>query len=449
MLFATQNPPGVYGGRKTLSRAFRNRFLELHFDDIPQNELATIIEERCTLAKSYAEKFVAVYTDLQSRRQGSRLFAGKHGFITLRDMFRWAGRNPANAAWSYQEIANDGYMMLAERVRNPEEKRTVQDVLEKHFKVRIDVDSLYTFERITATNGTFGPRLVAAMERGELNGIVWTPALCRLFTLVSRCIEFKEPVLLVGETGCGKTSVCQVLSKVLQQTLTIVNCHEHSETADFLGSQRPMRRRGQILADLVHESQVLVGQLVTLSSPPVTESIQRLATAMGLTEDPAKKVSIITDILDQLAPQLSVVTDLLQTELRAKFAHIQELATAAKTLFEWQDGPLIESMRDGNLFLLDEISLADDSVLERLNSVLEPGRLLVLAEKGGDTVEELRGHENFAVLATMNPGGDYGKKELSPALRNRFSEIWVPTISDRTNLLQLGNREKTRQRMSE
>lgn len=39
MLFATQNPPGLYGGRKVLSRAFRNRFLELHFDDIPQDEL--------------------------------------------------------------------------------------------------------------------------------------------------------------------------------------------------------------------------------------------------------------------------------------------------------------------------------------------------------------------------------------------------------------------------
>lgn len=25
----------------------------------------------------------------------------------------------------------------------------------------------------------------------------------------------------------------------------------------------------------------------------------------------------------------------------------------------------------------------------------------------------------------MNPGGDYGKKDLSPALRNRFTEIWV------------------------
>lgn len=28
-LFATQNPPGAYGGRKPLSRAFRNRFMEV------------------------------------------------------------------------------------------------------------------------------------------------------------------------------------------------------------------------------------------------------------------------------------------------------------------------------------------------------------------------------------------------------------------------------------
>ena len=44
MLFATQNPAGLYGGRKQLSRAFRNRFIELHFDNIPDDELAVILE---------------------------------------------------------------------------------------------------------------------------------------------------------------------------------------------------------------------------------------------------------------------------------------------------------------------------------------------------------------------------------------------------------------------
>lgn len=48
-----------------------------------------------------------------------------------------------------------------------------------------------------------------------------------------------------------------------------------------------------------------------------------------------------------------------------------------QTIFMWHDGPLVQAMKDGSLFLVDEIPLADDSVLERLNSVLEAERKLV------------------------------------------------------------------------
>lgn len=73
-------------------------------------------------------------------------------------------------------------------------------------------------------------------------------------------------------------------------------------------------------------------------------------------------------------------------------------------------------MKEGCPFLIDEISLADDSVLERLNSVLEPEQKLLLAEKGSgenqDDVEEVTAGDGFHITATMNPGGDYGKKEV-------------------------------------
>jgi len=64
MLFATQNPAGIYGGRKVLSRAFRNRFLEVHFIDVPQAELETILHQRCRIAPSYAQRIVAVFREL-------------------------------------------------------------------------------------------------------------------------------------------------------------------------------------------------------------------------------------------------------------------------------------------------------------------------------------------------------------------------------------------------
>jgi hypothetical protein len=41
-------------------------------------------------------------------------------------------------------------------------------------------------------------------------------------------------------------------------------------------------------------------------------------------------------------------------------------------------------------------------------------------------------HLSFSGEMFLEPpkkGGDFGKRELSPALRNRFTEVWVPAIS--------------------
>jgi midasin len=100
-------------------------------------------------------------------------------------------------------------------------------------------------------------------------------------------------------------------------------------------------------------------------------------------------------------------------------------------LFEWQDGVVVKAMQEGCCLLVDEISLADDAVLERLNSVLETERRLLVSERSRiqDQAEvfQITASSGFAFMATMNPGGDYGKKELSPALRNRFVELWCPS----------------------
>lgn len=48
-------------------------------------------------------------------------------------------------------------------------------------------------------------------------------------------------------------------------------------------------------------------------------------------------------------------------------------------------------------------------------SVLETEKSLVLAEKGSgdnDDVELIRAASGFLLVATMNPGGDFGKKEV-------------------------------------
>uniref|UniRef100_A0A8B9KV40 Midasin n=1 Tax=Astyanax mexicanus TaxID=7994 RepID=A0A8B9KV40_ASTMX len=353
MLFATQNPPGLYGGRKVLSRAFRNRFVELHFDELPSEELETILHQRCSLPPSYCTKLVKVMQNLQSLRRGSSVFAGKHGFITLRDLFRWAERyrleeqTDTSRDW-LQHLANDGYMLLAGRVRRPEEALTIQNILEKHFKRTVNPEALFSEDQVTSQTEVLS----------EFGHVVWTEGMRRLAVLVGRALRFGESVLLVGDTGCGKTTICQLFAALAGQKFFSVNCHLHMETSDFLGGLRPVRH--------------------------------------GDAEDGC--------------------------------------------LFEWRDGPLVLAMRQEGVFLMDEISLADDSVLERLNSVLETEKSLVLAEKGSgddDDVELIIAGKKFRLVATMNPGGDFGKKELSPALRNRFTEIWCPQTNSRSDLMKI------------
>lgn len=398
ILFATQNPPGLYAGRKVLSRAFRNRFLEVHFDDVPKDELETILCQRCQVAPSYAKKIVQVFEELRHRRQASRVFESKSSFATLRDLFRWAERG----AVGYEQLANDGYMLLAERARQPEDKTVIKTVIEDIMKITIDESSMYRLFDSSAS----------ALARLSFNTVppasmVWTNAMQRLFALVASALAHNEPVLLVGETGCGKTSICEVVSAAFAQRMVGVNCHQNMETADLLGSQRPVRNR--------HERRAkVIAALSALAPIPASASDDELA-------------SICQNLLRN--PEMD------HEAVRA----IEREIKAFSALFEWSDGPLVHAMMKGDLLLLDEVSLADDSVLERLNSVLEPGRTLVLAEKGGTDIDEatLVAHSNFHVVATMNPGGDFGKKELSPALRNRFTEIWVPPLDDRSDLLQI------------
>ena len=79
VLFATQNPPGKYAGRKQLSRAFRNRFIELHFDELPDDELLQIVEKKCRLPQSYAALLIKSVTELKTKRSSAGgIFLGKN-----------------------------------------------------------------------------------------------------------------------------------------------------------------------------------------------------------------------------------------------------------------------------------------------------------------------------------------------------------------------------------
>eukprot|EP00978_Attheya_sp_CCMP212_P021229 scaffold61822_cov52-Attheya_sp.AAC.2 len=213
-IFATQNPCGAYGGRKALSRAFRNRFVEIHMGDIPSEEMTTILKLRCGCPPSHAKILVK------------------------------------------------GFMLLAERLRENDEKDVVKEVIEEHFKISLSCDDIYYGKNAIARRELHQLTNMSESMEGatglNTQAIAPTKGFLRLLTLVQRCIKQKEPVLLVGDTGCGKTTCVQLLAYMMRQKLLVVNCHATTETSDLLGSLRPLRGRERLLNEIMEKAKILV-----------------------------------------------------------------------------------------------------------------------------------------------------------------------------------------------
>ena len=103
--------------------------------------------------------------------------------------------------------------------------------------------------------------------------------------------------------------------------------------------------------------------------------------------------------------------------------------------FEWQDGVILEGMKKGWWIVIDEANLANQQVLEGLNSVLDYRGKVFIPE----IQEEVLKHEEFRLFVTQNPvssGG--GRKGLPASFLSRFSKIYIPefTAEDLQIILQ-------------
>lgn len=227
----------------------------------------------------------------------------------------------------------------------------------------------------------------------------------------------------------------QLLSVILKTQLTVVNCHASTETSDLLGGFRPIRGRPSIALEMTQKVTGLIQNWsdtsfdissIAPSSKEPKVMVEFLNELSGLylanpKDDPSSTYNEKSDKKRRKLANGDAAPSSIERLHRELVQNTLQEVTAMyhkyTSLFEWVDGPLVTSMKDGCMLLLDEMSLAEDAVLERLNSVLEPSRTITLAEKGGEgpacahevgtlsLSSEVKADEHFRIFATMNPGG--------------------------------------------
>jgi midasin len=449
--------------------------MHFYFEDLTNEDLEKILEKRCQLPLSRAKLLVKIMKDLQVMRSSQNIFAGKESVITIRDLLKWGAREID----SKEDLALQGYCLLAERLRNSGEREWLSAVISKLTGIeKINANEFYV-AFCNASIDRYKKNLYDKMSLDDWNfsletnlkmvqEISFSDSFARMWTLVELSLNQKEPVLLIGETGCGKTTVAQAYAELRGLEFYSVNCHQHTESSDFIGSLRPVRGKQNVKVEIevdllqkflgifnesglvqsnrefteifvqktndgpleIQENSYGPQNLENGCLMPILEGIKTdwpiLTDANGTF---ASKKQFLLDVHTKVEKYLEVEENLnsqkVKTQLTDLLQKIFESLEKLEKIFEWTEGPLIKCMKYGGVILIDEISLAQDSVLERLNSILETDRKILLSEKGDSSSEEIVAHQNCYIIATMNPSGDFGKKELTPALRNRFTEIWV------------------------
>lgn len=124
-----------------------------------------------------------------------------------------------------------------------------------------------------------------------------------------------------------------------------------------------------------------------------------------------------TSLVRQFVSDASMDLESVNFSLRTRESHLVGSKTLNGGTVAFDEGILIQSMRNGSVLYLDELNAAEADVLLRLDEALDDRRQIALKEANGEVVRAAPG---WFVVATINPLSHVGTKELPPQLLSRF-----------------------------
>lgn len=265
------------------------------------------------------------------------------------------------------------------------------------------------------------------------------------FTRISSCIleriavavNQNEPVLLVGETGVGKTSSIQYLAYKTNHKLVVVNMNNQSDVSDLIGGFKPVDI-SFVIGPLRSEFEDLFSKTFdVLKNEKFLNNVCVCFNRGDYSNLVKLFLMIISKVYKRLESKSSKNNDNVAQRwhvLENKLTKLdQQLKNSINLSFAFIPGSLVNCIKNGDWVLLDEINLASTETLECLSTILEPDGSVVLLERG-DFVP-IKRHPDFRIFSCMNPNTDVGKKDLPVGIRNRFSEFFVDELTSENDLL--------------
>ena len=425
---------------------------------LSQEELKTVISSRFPALKELTEKILRMFCILQDpgsvdypdTARVTRVL-GQSRAVSVRDLVRWCSRahsvitqssNTQQAAECLYQDAMDVFC------------RFISDISVRHAVAREIAFTLnISKERAEFFTATYKPGASlksSGLQVGRVLLPVSSTTTCLaplqsvfsvtrhaaiLLEAVARAVTNNEPVLLVGETGVGKTTSVQFLAEKTGRRLKVVNMNQQSDSADLLGGFKPVSLSRSLLKLRELFTEVFCQ---TFSSGNNIKFLGHLDSCFNESRW-SDALQLMTHTMK--AALKKVASDKALTlrwkEVRQKIKTATELVkrTDLATVFAFIEGILTEAVKAGDWLLLDEVNMSPASVLESLSQLLDRDGSVTLHEAGEH--QSVVRHPEFRLFACMNPATDAGKSDLAPGLRNRFTEIYCDEMSSKEDITML------------
>jgi midasin len=237
---------------------------------LPQKDLEHIIKGTHPRLHHYTGEIISVFNQLISATTGANRFSLGRGVgerpISTRDLLKWCRRLDAvleaagciSGNEPVSETTRDRMFMEAIEcfVSSIKESSTQQILVSNiakemclsadrvdHYMKRYSPDMQDLDLRLVVGRVQFNKRKRSSRITKPRRPFASTRHARRLLEQISVSVKQREPVLLVGETGIGKTTVVQQLADSLGHKLVAINLSQQSEVGDLLGGFKPVSAR--------------------------------------------------------------------------------------------------------------------------------------------------------------------------------------------------------------
>ncbi|KAF9621707.1 hypothetical protein IFM89_027273, partial [Coptis chinensis] len=289
-LFATMVTDDVSGeseGKSTLGVLWRRVLISPCTSEYFLLIINKVYPELEAVAKNLIEAYERIRSSHSHQLGASQLFTR----FSLRDLLKWCKR--------IQSLGFLGHSLSA------------------HERKIIYVEELPSGFQIGRITLNWSRNVV----HNQTRPFVDIPSSLHVFEKIACSVKHNEPVLLVGETGTGKTALVQNLASRLGQPLTILNLSQQSDVEDLLGGLKSTDPRF-ICIPLYNEFMELFSKTV---NPGILEYLRKHRNDKNW-----KK------ILETLQKALQKVLDLTQRERRIAGAGKRKRPLSEEVFQAWE-----------------------------------------------------------------------------------------------------------------